>query len=794
MAEAVDKPEAATKETPEQTPAQKALCEFVGDRFRYLAQDRLAEDDMWFRSGLFNQGYHWLTRDRSTNRIKPMNANSTPMWTMPQSDYFSKTIAINANALGAQLPRVTALSGNYDSRSRNAAQYAESAIDAANTESGMDVMNPVLAARVALWGIGITKETIAFDRSTEDIPVLGEQTPLGQQDVATQPPQLTGSDPASPTTDTTNQQTGQPIQDTTPDPNVIGTERIPSARLKTTLPTPFSIYIPRDSGDANLAKEVYERCSGYRLSEAKDLWPDYESVLEADSSSSEVDATNSNSLAAYYEVQLRRLQRLNYTGTGDLAGEHKDTITTLEGWVEWGTIPRKTQDKIVAEWGDQPSEVEDYAKRGMTRVAAAVAYGIFVVTWKDFVLQWGESPNNGKPIYTFFQWEKDVANPYGKGGLGRVLMPLQRELNRLDALINRALLSNATTKVMMPESQQYKSEWSGDPIDVIQYDDSIGKHMPSVIQARAFDPALVQRRAQIVQEFNVLGYAEGVSQGNAPGGVDSFRGIAYLGAKAEESRGTQRALWEQGHELRAKVLLIMAKRVWNEPRKIKVAGPNGRYGAELLEGADLDFDSDQMTIVQGSSRPKTLEEKLEAFQTLAQGGLIDVADPQIRQFAYETIGMPELNLTSSLQYSKAERDLQQVLDGMQPVSSPAQDWSIGVRIFSDYSLTEEYESLPQTTQGGILAYLAWMQQLMHESQAPVSMPGVPNTGGPPGSPSASQQAGAALAGAGANPKGAPSKVLSKIPGKTATTGNAQQAAGAEGDAIANNVDRPSPIG
>src|SRR5882762_9500171 len=326
MAEAVDKQDAAGNKSPEQTPAQKALCEFVQDRYRYLSQDRLAEDDMWFRSGLFNQGYQWLTRDRSSKIIRPMDANAAPMWTMPQSDYFSKTIA------------------------RNAAEYAESAIDAANVESGMTMLNPVLAARVALWGIGVSKETIAFDRSTEDIPILGEQTPMGEADVPAPPPQLTGSNPAAPTQDTVNQQTGQPIQDRTGDPDVIGTERIPSARLLTTLPLPFSIYIPRDCGDANIAKEVYERCAAYRLSEARELWPDYAAVLTADSSSSEADASNSNSLAAYYEVQLRRLQRINYTGTGDLTGEHKDTITTIEGWVNWGCLPKKVQDKIAEEW------------------------------------------------------------------------------------------------------------------------------------------------------------------------------------------------------------------------------------------------------------------------------------------------------------------------------------------------------------------------------------------------------------------------------------------------------------
>jgi len=54
----------------------------------------------------------------------------------------------------------------------------------------MTLLNPVLAARVALWGIGVSKETIAFDRSTEDIPISCEQTPMGEADVPAPPHSL----------------------------------------------------------------------------------------------------------------------------------------------------------------------------------------------------------------------------------------------------------------------------------------------------------------------------------------------------------------------------------------------------------------------------------------------------------------------------------------------------------------------------------------------------------------------------------------------------------------------------
>lgn len=767
-----------SKQEPKQTEAQRKLGNFVKQRYDELAFDRMAEDADWYLSGRFAGGQQWFKRD-SNKRLVPINPSDNPTWTMPVSDHFSKTIAVNATALGAVLPRTTAVSGNYDARNRRAASYAEAAIDVAMRESGMDVLNAILAIQTVLWGVGIAKNETAFDHSTQDVPIIAEQTPEGVQEQPVPEGQLPTQDPAQPGSDALNQQTGQPTPDPSQDPNVVGTERVPSARLKCTLPTPFNVYIPRDCGDPNISKECYERVT-WKLSEARAAFPDWAGCISADSSG-EADAATG--LAYWYLEQLRRMGVV--TSSGATNSSTKDATKTVEkvrlveGWVGWGDLDKDLQDEIEKEWGDQPSEVEDYAKQGMTRLSAAVAYGLFAITYQSKVLQWGENPMSGDLPYTFFMWEKGVANPYGRGGLGNVLRPLQRQLNRLDALHDRSLMSNGTTKIMMPESQQYNT-MSGDPVDIYTYDDMAGKHPPQLFPAgRA--PEIPAKRAQIVQEFQELGYTEGVQSGQAPSGATAFRAIAYLGAKAEEQRGTQRALWEGSHEILARKMLRDAKRVWNEPRKLKVAGPNNRYGAELIEGADLDFETDQLTIVQGSSRPKTLAEKEEAFNTLVSGGLVDVTDPDVRQFVYDTIGMPELSLANSLQYSKAERDLQQVIDSVQPVSVPNQDWAIVQKVFGAYMLTEEYEALDQGVQAGILGYWQWAGELQQPVMPPMGPDGI--------TPMDAQQAAG-----GQLPGQHPGQTLSKVPGKSATTQNTEKAATAEGNSLPSAVEgTPAPV-
>jgi hypothetical protein len=184
-------------------------------------------------------------------------------------------------------------------------------------------------------------------------------------------------------------------------------------------------------------------------------------------------------------------------------------------------------------------------------------------------------------------WEVDPANVYPKG-LGSDLIPLQKRLNRIDSLIELAMMANAAGKWLWPTTQSTKPP-TGTPTDVIEYDPiGDGKIAPSFVQPSPFHSAVWHLRAAIKQDFQEIGMTEGVQQDTTPQGVTSFRGLAYMGAKGQEQINTPRMLWEMAAKLRYEKCLILARRNWTEERKVAVAGFNGRWGMKQLFGEQLE--------------------------------------------------------------------------------------------------------------------------------------------------------------------------------------------------------------
>jgi hypothetical protein len=523
---------AEEKEAPEkqESPAEKAVATFINKRFTEYSRGRWAEEREWFESGLFYQQKQWLEKD-ATNRKKlvPIKAGEDKKFPMPISDHFSKTIDINAGYLGYELPRMQAQADNYDAKNRRAGEAAENAIDAANEESGMNVLNPQLTVRMQLFGLGVVKDSVAFDHSTDEVPDEQEQPPQAGPD-------------------------GQVVQP----PPTQGVENIPSTRLDSELPLIFDVYLPRDAKDANLAPMVIERIRK-PIGKWKELYPKIE--FTKDDGKSESD----ESLSAYYVSALRSLSNIR-------TNVDADQVTCTEAWFDWSELSEDDQDLIEEEWGKKPSEM--YPQ--MTKLAAAIQYGCYALIWKDTVIDWNENPwgdEKGESItpYTFFPGGKDPASIYPKA-LAASLKPLQKQLNRYKSLVERAMLTNGATRILWPETQNGVRP-TGDPADLIVYDPiGEGKDKPSVIAGNMGDKSIFQMIEMVLADFKDLGYTNEVAEGEMPGSGTAFRALAYLGSKAEESRKPTRYLYEQAHELRARKILAMAKKIWTTPRKVQTAG------------------------------------------------------------------------------------------------------------------------------------------------------------------------------------------------------------------------------
>jgi hypothetical protein len=692
-----------------QSPAQGAFSEFILKQFDALARERWAEEREWAQAGYFDQLKQWLEEDPQSKKLKPMTVKSGQKWPMPVTNHFSKTISANANSLGAAIPEMLALSDNYDARNRRAAEAAGNAIDAANRESGMEILNPTLARQTVLWGLGITEDTIAFD-SVVEVPEIQEpqpQLPAGQPGQQVLPPAPPGQE-MPPQLD--------PDADVADAPNVTGTVKVPTPRLKTNLLTVFQTYLPRDCQDPNLSP-LQMWWKSYPIGELREMYPDYADDFKADDGPDQT-------LSAYYMNSLRSLSYSNRN-----AGSGKGDNSTLKcWWGDWSQLSKEVQEKISAEWEGQPSEA--YEKDGLDKLTAAIQYGVYAVLSAKCVIEWGENPWSGDKPLTFFPWQKDCLSPYPKG-LSTELVPLQKQLNRIDSLMERALMSNGTVKLLWPTTQSSVTPPSGDPVEVTYWDPlGEGKVKPEYFAGHAYGPELVAKRLQIVNDFKELGFTNSVAEGEMPGSGTAFRALAYLGAKAEETRKTQRYLWEQAHELRARKILKMAEKAWDEPRKIQTAGFNNRYGAQQLEGSDLQGGY-QLNVIQDSSRPKTMTEKMEAYQMLVQGGLINPQDSTAREYVLDSLGLTDLDLSNHLQYAKAERDLQKLIAGIQPMESPFEKWDIPLKIIADYSLTEEFEALPDQQRNGILMYAQYLSDKLTTAQGGMMPPPMPGAGGPP---------------------------------------------------------------
>jgi hypothetical protein len=739
---------------PEQTPAQSALADWIDKRFTTLARGRWAEEREWYQAGMFDQLKQWLEKDgKDGKRLKPIDSKGKK-WPMPVTNHFSKTIATNANALGAAVPEMLAMADNYDAKNRRAAEAAENGIDAANKESGLNVLNAKLARQTVLWGLGITKDSVAFDHSTDEVPDIQEQPPVAGPD-------------------------GQMVEQ---GPQVVGMENVPSPRIKSELPTVFEVYLPRDCQSPNLSPLVLERVS-MSIGLAKETYPVYADwFAEGETENDGTNSTSGDSLASYFHNALRSLAY----SSQDIEMEGKCQFK--EVWLDWNELAGDVQTAIEKEWESEPASL--YPK--MSKLQAAVEFGLFCVTWDKKVVSWGENPWDGDKPYTFFLWQEDVASAYPKG-LSVELVPLQKQLNRIDSLMERALMSNAVVKMLWPTTQSTPAP-SGDPIEITYWDPiGDGKVKPEYFGGKAYGSELMAKRAQIVADFEALGFTNGVSEGDMPGGGTAFRALAFASAKTEESRKTQRYLWEQAHELRARKLVKMARKVWSEPRKVQTAGFNNRYGAQLLEAADLEGDY-ELEVLPDSSRPKTLTEKMEVFQTLQEAGMVDPNDPANRAYITDSLGVQDLDLVDNLQYAKAERDLELCKQGEKPQINPFSKWPLHFSVFSNYTLTEEYEGLPPQIQAGILAYTQWMQELINPpTVAPGAAPppGSPPTGTPPHAsvpkpganmpPPKKQQAKGGIGGPSA------SHVMGQTPGIQVSTPQVQQAAETEGYAALPNA-------
>ncbi len=305
----------------------------------------------WQEEALFYQRRQWLEWKEGERRfiqIKPDKRKPRPM---PVSNYFAKAINANANQLGSELVRVIATAKHDDPHTRRAADYAEMAKDAIDVESNMRLLNPLLAKHTALWGIGVTKETL--DTTEEQAPLdeqemesqavvgcldCGQVTPQGSAE-GTDEDNFSQQQVPCPSCASDNTATWTQNNATTVSQYVTG-----KGKIKTEVRPIFEIYLPRDVQNPNISPRIIQR---YRrpLSACRRVWGDKASDLKSDDP-----ATNTSETR--FDV-LRTLTAYSYAEK-----INAETVMLTEVWAKWDQLPKKLQEILEAEFEGEDEEDE----------------------------------------------------------------------------------------------------------------------------------------------------------------------------------------------------------------------------------------------------------------------------------------------------------------------------------------------------------------------------------------------------------------------------------------------------
>lgn len=812
---------------------ESALLSYSRTKYQDLSRNRFAEEREWYEEALFYQRRQWLEWDSSNKRWSMVKQNKQKPRPMPVTNHFARTINAVANQLASGVPKVSAIPLDDSDRNRRGAEFAEQACRAIDKESGFRVLTPLLGKHTTLWGMGITHDFYDTSAGTGTVSVpdyeLGSSPQLGCMDcgnvadmgpaMAAQPGSEAPGQQQAPCPICGSYQTvsweAQSIQQTT-------VKQFSKGKIVTEVVPVFEIFVPRDCQNPNLSPVVQRRWRK-SLGQVKRLWE----------RAAEIKADSKQEIHEIYLEALRSLVNYNY-----MHDQTAESVTLTATWSDFDELPKKLQDKLEEAVesgqmglgnGEEPPKTGDGLNENPDEEVDAEGpnsksgsgdagmdtgdedgsdadgddifeapdgqldpleqlhqWGIFIIEGGGEILDWGINPIDGKKPYTFWLWEMDPANVYPKG-MGVDLVPLQKRLNRLDSLMELGAMSNSAGKWLWPTTQTTKPP-TGSPSDVVEYDPiGDGKIAPEFVQPSPFAMHCFQLRAMILADFQAIGMTNGIQQGLNPQGQNSFRGIAYLGAKASEQISTQRFLWETAAQLRYEKCLVLARRNWTEERKVKVAGFNGRWGMQAVLGQQLDADY-LIEIKPDSSRPQSFEEKEQVFQMLLEGGMVDPTDAATREYIIDQANLDNVDLVDHYQYKKAERDLDNLIAGNIPPINPNINIQIFLKVFTTFTLTEEFEGLPPDAQQRVemaiqlgqqeLAAQAAAQQAAMMAQAAAQVP--PGKGAPP-SPAAK------LAGAMKGKGQQKGNGLDGVPGATQSPEQSSQLAVGEGQGIASHL-------
>lgn len=604
---------------PELFKKKDKIIELRNKLFRQgLAGKRFLEKWWYFNILLFS-GKHWMEFDRRSNSWKEIKFNDYKEY--PVTNKFAVAHNVIKTTLTQKEPRILVKPELNTKECIATAEIADIVVDVVSVETNMPLMREIAAT----WGVS-TGNAFFINYYEADGNKYGETfinyEKCLQCGAVHKPDEIAqadhkcpdcGADKFEPAMDEHLQAMG---------------EMAPKGKLCCEVASGFEMFFNAEIQDFSNLTEIMRRKS-VPIDIVNEQFPELQGKAKEDTA----EATQDNG-----RQMLRSLAYSSPSGnSASWIGEGGDTVKNALVDYIWALPCKEFPDGLMATIvGDQIAELTELKYETGKK--------------KKFI-----------PVVHFLN-ERVAGRVLGKTKLDDIAKK-QIDRNKLEAYIILWVYTMAAGKWLDPGTEMDTPD--GDPNQVMQYTPGVDGTKPERVQGLAVNPSIYERLAQIDAEIEDLAGVLDVLKGDAPQGVKTTSGIAFLNERAVSRHNEMIDNWERALQQQTIQQIEILRQFGDETRTKTFKNDMGSWETKEFTNADL-AGGLEISVEKRSSVPKSKALENQQISDSIAEGIIDVNDPNVRYKILEKRGQTDLMSNIGDDIKDAQREWKDFVDGAQP--------------------------------------------------------------------------------------------------------------------------------
>jgi hypothetical protein len=423
----------------------------------------------------------------------------------------------------------------------------------------------------------------------------------------------------------------------------------------------------------------FVRMRRYDLDYAKEKWPEFEKVIQADWG---------NDLSQYYL---------------DVLAHVTSSFSASGGFMGGGPAAPKNPKVTAYEFYELPSKKFPQGLRAVRLGANAQA----VVEAGPLPSKYGAGVKKGQYFLPLvhFGFDKVPGRFWRKTRLDD-LVPLQIFRNTVEANL-RLTAQRMGNAIWLKPKGAGVSVITGEPGQEIEYNPvpaGAGGNFakPERIPAELSNlQPLIMLMAKIDDSIERVAGTFFLQGGETPPGVTAASALAYLGERAQKSMSPLMSEYAKGWRNFEYFALEIARENWNEERIRVIAGKNRKWQVSKFTKADLQGAVNLIIDYNGMFPKSTATERATIAQLVQLGVINPAADEETRFNILKAYGEMELLGSKNIDIEDAAKEQDQFLEDVTfiPQVRPMVDNSkVHLMMHTDFAKTDEFRELPQERQ------------------------------------------------------------------------------------------------